>query len=636
MSRTPTPSLVHSKSPQSLRIISRRTAKISVVAFCILTLVATTPGCQDSTESVAEQDDHDLVASAKLATAPIMAQGRHAEAMAERRGRRDPSRDGWVTEVLAENVAEQLHKFAALIEDPGRISRASVSQLCSPQLTTTELRPVNLISAFADKAFEVVRMGTPTADPQPCDAVEFAEKVRRLAFPFTDLSDVHAKFKVTHIEAAEDGANSTLIYTAYGAGGARSVQQNATWRCEWVTTGDARIPTLATITLTAFEEIRGPRNNQTLFSDSTAAIFSKEPIFETQLRHGVNFWQARIQNSVGLDFFGHQGIALGDVNQDQLDDLYVCQPGGLPNRLFLHQSDGTLIDASKEYGVDILDSTSSALFVDLNNDGYQDLVTVSPTRVLIYRNHNGQVFRRQRESSIDLKASFSLSAADYDADRYLDLYVCGYSYPTGKAQVPTPYHDANNGYRNWLLRNEGQFSFRDVTAEVGLDQNNRRFSFSSAWEDYDNDGDQDLYVANDYGRNNLYRNDSGQFTDVAAEAGVEDISAGMSVTWGDYNNDGSMDLYVSNMFSSAGQRVTYNRHFRHAEAEEVDHYQRHARGNSLFENRGDGTFDDVTLEQNVALGRWAWGSLFVDLNNDSWQDLVICNGNLTGPETDDL
>ena len=69
--------------------------------------------------------------------------------------------------------------------------------------------------------------------------------------------------------------------------------------------------------------------------------------------------------------------------------------------------------------------------------------------------------------------------------------------------------------------------------------------FTITAADYDNDGDQDLYVANDYGRNNLYRNDNGHFSDVAHVAGVEDISAGMSVSWGDYNHDGHMDLYVS-------------------------------------------------------------------------------------------
>ena len=125
-----------------------------------------------------------------------------------------------------------------------------------------------------------------------------------------------------------------------------------------------------------------------------------------------------------------------------------------------------------------------------------------------------------------------------------------------------PYHDANNGVRNYLLENHGSWEFRDVTAQVGLEQNNRRFSYAASWEDFDNDGDPDLYVANDFGRNNLYRNDSGRFVDVAGQAGVEDISAGMSVTWGDYNQDGLLDIYISNMFSSAGNRITYQRQFK--------------------------------------------------------------------------
>ena len=125
-----------------------------------------------------------------------------------------------------------------------------------------------------------------------------------------------------------------------------------------------------------------------------------------------------------------------------------------------------------------------------------------------------------------------------------------------------PYHDANNGAANLLLRHTGDWVFDEVSSDVGLDENNQRFSYAAAWEDFDLDGDQDLYVANDFGRNNLYRNDDGQFKDIAKEAGVEDISAGMSVSWGDYNVDGFPDLYVANMFSSAGHRVAYQRRFR--------------------------------------------------------------------------
>jgi hypothetical protein len=168
---------------------------------------------------------------------------------------------------------------------------------------------------------------------------------------------------------------------------------------------------------------------------------------------------------------------------------------------------------------------------------------------------------------------------------------------------------------------------------------NNRYSFAAAWADYDSDGDQDLYVANDFGRNNLYRNNGdGTFTDVAAEAGVDDLAAGMSASWADYDGDGNLDLYVGNMWSSAGQRVTDQPEF---DATTTDPklkelFQRHARGNSLFRNRGDGTFEDVSERLGVTMGRWAWACDFADLDNDGRQDLYVQNGYITGAALDDL
>ena len=176
-----------------------------------------------------------------------------------------------------------------------------------------------------------------------------------------------------------------------------------------------------------------------------------------------------------------------------------------------------------------------------------------------------------------------------------------------------------------------------MTDETGLDQNNSRFSFEAVWEDYDNDGDLDLYVANDFGRNNLYRNEGGHFDDVAAEAGVEDVASGMSVTWGDYNRDGWMDVYVSNMFSAAGNRVAFHRRFKQQRSDQATaDSQRMARGNTLFVNCGDGTFSDLSEEAAVTMGRWAWASKFADLNNDGWQDLVVTNGYITNDDSGDL
>ncbi|MEM7387055.1 MAG: VCBS repeat-containing protein, partial [Verrucomicrobiota bacterium] len=122
------------------------------------------------------------------------------------------------------------------------------------------------------------------------------------------------------------------------------------------------------------------------------------------------------------------------------------------------------------------------------------------------------------------------------------------------------------------------------------------------------------------------------------QAGVEDISAGMSVSWGDYNQDGLPDLYVGNMFSAAGNRIAYQRQYQSdLDAGIRKSFQRHARGNTLFANSGDGTFEDVSLKSGVTMGRWAWSSPFLDFNNDGWDDLFIANGLVTSPEdTGDL
>ena len=106
---------------------------------------------------------------------------------------------------------------------------------------------------------------------------------------------------------------------------------------------------------------------------------------------------------------------------------------------------------------------------------------------------------------------------------------------------------------------------------------------------------------------------------------------------GDYNGDGRPDLYVGNMFSSAGERIAYQRQFQpDARAGVRQQFQRHARGNTLFENTGKGTFRDVSMDRDVTMGRWAWGSPFVDINNDGRPDVLVANGYITGEDTGDL
>ncbi len=242
----------------------------------------------------------------------------------------------------------------------------------------------------------------------------------------------------------------------------------------------------------------------------------------------------------------------------------------------------------------------------------------------------------ERAGTVDYGSGMSVSWADYDRDGWMDLYV-GNMFSSAGTRLPIPYHEAHNGAANILLKNLGGGRFKNMTAESGLGRNNQRFSFAAAWGDYDDDGHPDLYIANDFGSNNLWRNrGDGTFEEATAAAGVEDTGAGMSVSWEDYDNDGDLDLYVGNMFSAAGQRVTGKEDYKAGDRQLQGIYRRHARGNSLFSNSGGGAFEDRSLAGSSWFGRWAWGSDFIDFNLDGHEDIYVQNGFLTNSREHDL
>lgn len=540
----------------------------------------------------------------------------------------DPSLDGWSTEAFNESALKQLKLLGKWMEAG---QKTKLPMIFADAWSSSELYPAQF-EPLLQTSDTSIRRWLPATTQQEITSVAGFESHVSTWLP-TDVRDVHVEFKIIGVDATEPETTTSLVRGHLsGTQGNASLQHNFGWQCVWSTV-DPQEPRLMSIQLQEFEEVRQAITAK--FVDRTDAVFHRAPSFQEQLSYPLDYWRDRMDWRFGWAVVGNHGLAMGDVNGDGLDDLYYAETGGLPNRLFLQQQDGSLLDASEGSGVDILEPTHGVLLIDLDNDGDQDLVAAVSRYILVFEN-DGQARFKQHPTLQSRSMMRSLVAADHNGDGLLDIYACGYSLRQSDSiglGRPMPYHDANNGAPSYLMMNEGGFRFRDATEETGLDANNQRFSYAAAWEDYDNDGDLDLYVANDFGRNNLYRNDGGQFQDVAAEAGVEDIAAGMSVSWGDYNRDGWVDLYVSNMFSSAGNRIAYQRQFKSAEDQSVRAmYRRHARGNSLFENMGDGTFRDVSETARVTEARWAWCSQFVDINNDSWQDLLVANGMVTGTE----
>jgi Flp pilus assembly protein TadD/peroxiredoxin len=453
-----------------------------------------------------------------------------------------------------------------------------------------------------------------------------------------------AEFEITGIEEIAGASPLVRIdirYDFVGTGtNATREQRVGRWQTQWShdEANEWRVRRWEASEET-FSRARAP-----IFIDVTSQALGQTESYRKQLLHGVDYWRTVLDGACGIDVYGNNGLAVGDIDNDGFDDLYVCQPPGLPNRLYRNRGDGTFEDVTEKAGVGVLDGTACALFADFENKGLQDLLVVGGSGPLLFLNQGNGKFVLKRDAfqfARPPQGTFAHAAvADYDRDGWLDIYFCLYSYYLGLDQYhyPAPYFDARNGPPNFLVHNQGNANFQDRTETAGLNVDNDRYSFACAWGDYNSDGTPDLYVANDFGRNNLYRNNGdGKFTVVSAEAGVEDVGAGMSASWFDFDNDGNQDVYVSNMWSAAGMRVSEQNIFHEQDPETIRAlYRQHARGNSLYRNLGNGKFQNESHAAGVDVGRWAWSSDAWDFDHDGYPDLYIANGYISGPVTSGL
>ncbi|MFT5170641.1 MAG: hypothetical protein ACI9BD_000410 [Candidatus Marinamargulisbacteria bacterium] len=357
------------------------------------------------------------------------------------------------------------------------------------------------------------------------------------------------------------------------------------------------------------------------------------------------------------------GIAAGDFNNDGRPDLFLAGDGG--NRLYKNVGKYKFKDVTEDLGlVDLkMNDARQALFVDVNNDGKLDLFVVhgdSPSKLFL-QNKVGFFNDVSRQS--DIRSNHQAVCAtffDYDNDGLLDLFIGHYG-PSEDDHWLTKQLEKNakkkidprllavfskkaartagfirldgrNGQKSLLFHNEGNGQFKDVTEQSKLQTTG--FTLASAAVDFNNDGYQDLYLANDYGYDEIFINQgNGTFKEKGREMGLNDRGAGMNVSFTDLNHDGYFDSYITgvDMFSKnmSFQLPTKEKGF--TLDERILSTSFYLSGNKLFLNKEGkmGTPVEASFFEPGDNG-WGWGATFFDYENDGDDDLYLTNGYFTG------
>src|ERR1035438_3371212 len=549
-----------------------------------------------------------------------------------------PGTDEYVTEGYAFEVMAMLEEWSQHLkaEPP---ATETLSKFVDRPIQATALIPIRDSRLRSGDGIEVRRREF--ASSLLPGRERFLEEIKNYLAPLERVETADFEiYECTQVGETPLTLEASIRYDLVGTRDHVREERIGSWRTQWSRneSGAWRV-----LKWSAAEEIVS-RAAGRIFVDITSRALGGTESYKEQLLRGSDYWRTVLDGVIGLDVYGNNGLAVGDFDNDGLDDLYVCQPAGLPNRLYRNRGDGTFEDVTEKSGVGVLDFTACALFADFENRGLQDLLVVCATGPLLFSNDGNGKFSLKREAfrfANPPQGAFThAAAADYDRDGRLDVYFCLYSYYQGLDQYryPVPYFDARNGPPNYLFHNEGNGVFQDRTEAAGLNIDNDRYSFACSWGDGNGDGWPDLYVVNDFGRNNLYRNrGDGTFAAVSTEAHVDEAGAGMSACWLDFDNDGKQDIYAAGMWVAAGMRVFGQSHFHDGEPEKLrELYRRHMAGNSLYRNQGNGTFQNVGMNAGVEMGRWSWSTDAWDFDHDGYPDLYVANGYISGVEQRDV